>query len=285
MQEYVIVAESGSDIPRELAEKHNIYIVPMHVTFGDITKKDGHFPPAEVCMYYERTGAVPLTSGCNPGDFAEVFAQIDKEHPDCHILYLAYSAVTTCAYRSAEIAAEGRKNISFINTKLLTVGQCAAVVRLAEELEAHPEWSLAEIEAQAVRICASVEMSCLISNIDYMRAGGRVTNSAALIGNIFNIHPEIILDKDGYIKAGKKYRGKMRKAVLKLMDDYFNDRNLDRELLWLGCTHGFSEALKEETIQYAYSHGFKEVRWINAGGVITTHGGSDAFCISGYRNA
>ena len=66
---------------------------------------------------------------------------------------------------------------------------------------------------------------------------------------------------------------------------YFNDRNLDRELLWLGCTHGFSEALKEETIQYAYSHGFKEVRWINAGGVITTHGGSDAFCISGYRNA
>lgn len=211
MQEYVIVAESGSDIPRELAEKHNIYIVPMHVTFGNITKKDGHFPPAEVCMYYERTGAVPLTSGCNPGDFAEVFARIDKEHPDCHILYLAYSAVTTCAYRSAEIAAEGRKNISFINTKLLTVGQCAAVVRLAEELEAHPEWSLAEIEAQAVRICASVEMSCLISNIDYMRAGGRVTNSAALIGNIFNIHPEIILDKDGYIKAGKNTAARCEK--------------------------------------------------------------------------
>ena len=43
MQKYVIVAESGSDIPRELAEKHNIYIVPMHVTFGDVTKKMGIF--------------------------------------------------------------------------------------------------------------------------------------------------------------------------------------------------------------------------------------------------
>ena len=233
-------------------------------------------------MYYERTGMVPLTSGCNPGDFTEVFEQIDKEHPDCHILYLAYSAVTTCAYRSAEIAAEGRKNISFINTKLLTVGQCAAVIRFAEALEAHPEWRLEEIVEQAERISASVQMSCLISNIDYMRAGGRVTNSAALIGNIFNIHPEIILDADGYIKAGKKYRGKMNKVVFKLMDDYFNERHLDRKLLWLGCTHGFSDKLKEEAVQYAYANGFEEVRWINAGGVITTHGGSNAFCISGY---
>lgn len=282
MQKYVIVAESGSDIPRDLAEKHHIYIVPMHVTFGDETKKDGFFPPSEVCDYYDRTGAVPMTSGCNPGDFTEIFNQIDAEHPDAHILYLAYSAVTTCSYRSAEIAAEGRDNISFINTKLLTVGQCAAVIRFAEALEAHPEWNLQRIEQEAALISATVQMSCLISNIDYMRAGGRVTNSTALIGNIFNIHPEIVLDTEGYIKAGKKYRGKMKKVVFKLMDDYFNERNLERSLLWLGCTHGFSEDLKQEAIQYAYDNGFEEVRWVDAGGVITTHGGSDAFCIAGY---
>ena len=35
MKKYIIVAETGSDIPKELANKYEIYLVPMHVTFGE----------------------------------------------------------------------------------------------------------------------------------------------------------------------------------------------------------------------------------------------------------
>ena len=37
----VLVAESGADIPKDIAEKEGIYIVPMHVTFDGETKDDG----------------------------------------------------------------------------------------------------------------------------------------------------------------------------------------------------------------------------------------------------
>ena len=57
----VLLAETGSDISPEIAEKYGIYIVPMHVQMGDVTKDDGTFPPEEVCEYYELFYGCELT--------------------------------------------------------------------------------------------------------------------------------------------------------------------------------------------------------------------------------
>lgn len=281
MKKYIIVAESGSDISKELAKEYGIYIVPMHVTFGDETKDDGTFLPEEVCDYYKKTGKIPKTSGCNPADFAEIFDKVFKEHPDCHIVYMAYSAVTTCSYQSAKVAAEDNPNISFIDTKQVSAGQCAAVIRMAQELKRHTEWTVKEVEEAAIRISASVRMCFIPSNLDYLRAGGRVSNGTAICGNLLSIHPRIEVP-DGYLRATKKYRGKMRKVVLALMQDYIGEHTLDKEEIWLGSTIGFAEELKEEAINLAHQLGFQKVNWLTVGGVITTHGGPNAFCVAGF---
>lgn len=280
-KKYVIVAETGSDIPEELCEKYGIYLVPMHVTFGEEVKDDGQFPAEDVCHYYEKTGKLPKTSGCNPEDFIKVFDEIFGKYPDCHIIYMAYSAITTCSFQSAKLAAQGNKSISFIDTKHVTVGQCAAVIRLAQELEMHPEWTVEDVEYNANRISSSVKMSFIPSNLDYLRAGGRVSNATALCGNILGIHPRIEVI-DGSLKATKKYRGKMKKVVKNLILDYCKEQELLREEIWMGCTYGFSDELKNDAINTAYELGFKKVNWLNTGGVITTHGGSNAFCMAGF---
>lgn len=283
MQKYVIAAETGSDISKELIAEYGIYIVPMHVTFGDETKDDGTFPPTEVCDYYDKTGKIPKTSGSNPADFIKVFDEVFEKHPGCHIIYMAYSAVTTCSFQSAKLAAGDNENISFIDTKHVTIGQCAATIRLAQELKLHPEWNIKEAEEAALRIANSVRMCFIPSNLDYLRAGGRVSNATAICGNLLSIHPKIEL-LDGYLKATKKYRGKMRKVVLALIRDYVDEQNLNKDEIWLGSTIGLSDELKEETINLAHELGFKKVNWLTAGGVITTHGGPNAFCMAGYAN-
>lgn len=281
MQKYIIVAETGSDIPKDYAEKYGIYLVPMHVTFGDEMKDDGAFPTEEVCAYYEKTGKVPKTSGCNPEDFIKIFDEIYAKHPDCHIIYMAYSAITTCSFQSAKIAAGDNKNISFIDTKHVTVGQCAAVIRLVQELETHPQWTVEQVEAAAERISRSVNMCFIPSNLDYLRAGGRVSNATALCGNILSIHPKIELI-DGHLKATRKYRGKMSKVVMSLVSDFVTENNLDRSEIWMGSTPGFSDELKETIIDEVKKLGFETIHWIPTGGVITTHGGSNAFCIAAF---
>lgn len=281
MKKYVIVAETGSDISKELAEQYEIYLVPMHVTFGEDVRDDGSFSPEEVCEYYNQTGKLPKTSGCNPEDFTKVFQEILDKYPECHIIYMAYSAVTTCSYQSAKLASEDIENISFIDTKHVTAGQCAVVIRLAQELERHPEWTVEEVVAVANRISKSVRMSFVPYNLDYLRAGGRVSNATALCGNILNIHPRVEL-LDGYLKATKKYRGKMPKVVRNLITEYCSEHEFDHQEIWMGCTPGFPDALKNEAIALAKELGFEQVNWLQTGGVITTHSGPNSFCMAGF---
>ena len=40
MGNIVLLAETGSDIPPETARQYGIYIVPMHVSFGEETRDD-----------------------------------------------------------------------------------------------------------------------------------------------------------------------------------------------------------------------------------------------------
>ncbi|MEG2533541.1 MAG: hypothetical protein RSB04_11075 [Gordonibacter sp.] len=44
MKNCIIVVETGTDIPDELAQQHHLAIVPRHVSFGDKTYDDGTIP-------------------------------------------------------------------------------------------------------------------------------------------------------------------------------------------------------------------------------------------------
>ena len=104
----ILLAETGSDIPPELARELGVRLVPMHVCMDDVTLDDGTFPPEDVCAYYDSTGQVPTTSGSTPYDFEQIFEEIFQANPDARVLYMAYSAVTTCSYHSCELALEGQ---------------------------------------------------------------------------------------------------------------------------------------------------------------------------------
>ena len=79
----LLLAETGSDIPQDLARELGILLVPMHVSLGDKTLDDGAFPPEDVCAYYDRTGKVPTTSGSTPYDFESIYDRLYEENPTC----------------------------------------------------------------------------------------------------------------------------------------------------------------------------------------------------------
>ena len=117
MKKIILLVESGSDVTPELARRYGIAVVPMHVSFGDVTKDDGDFSTEEIVTYFRTTGKIPQTSGCNPEDFVKVLDRLHAEHPEAQILYLAYSAVTTCSFDSARVAAEGRDYVTLLDTQ------------------------------------------------------------------------------------------------------------------------------------------------------------------------
>lgn len=280
MGKIVLLAETGSDIPKETARQYGIYIVPMHVSFEGETKDDASFPSEEIVSFYKNTGNLPKTSGCVPGDFERIFDRIHEENPDSQILYLAYSAVTTCSYQSAQIAAEGRDYVTSIDTKQVSAGQYAVVITMAKLLQEHPEWDVKEALAKAEEVSKRVSMCFVPDTLEFLRAGGRVSNAAALCGALLRIHPRIEI-LDGYLQATKKHRGSMKKVVPQLVKDYIEEKRFVPDELWLIKTPGLDGEIIKQAEETAHACGIKKVTWVKTGGVITSHGGPGAFGIAG----
>lgn len=281
MSSIILVAETGSDITTELASQYGIAMVPMHVNFDDETFDDGSFSTQKICDFYKETGRLPKTSGSTPEDFIKVFDELQAKYPDSEILYLAYSAVTTCSYQSAVIAAEDRKNITIIDTRQVSVGQANVVITLAEWLKKNPEVSIDQAVEKTHELIERAKMCFLPDNLEFLRAGGRVSNAAYIGSRILSIHPCIEI-LEGKLVATKKYRGKMAKVAAQLVRDYSVNYNMDKECIWLVYTVGLSEEVKDAVKEAIKECGFKAQRWIMANGVITTHGGPAAFGLAGF---
>ena len=74
----------------------------------------------------------------------------------------------------------------------------------------------------------------------------------------------------------------MSRVCAKLLKEYTDNYNLDRDVLWFIYTIGLPEEVKEKVNEQAQELGYKDIQWIQAHGVITTHGGPSAFGLAGF---
>ena len=200
------------------------------------------------------------------------------EHPEAQILYIAYSAVTTCSYESARTAAEGRDYIDMFDTAHVTIGQGFVVTGAAHYLREHPEMTLAELRAYAEGLAQRTRMAFIPGDLGYLRAGGRLSNAAFLGATLLRIKPVIEII-DGRLVATKKLRGKMVNAVLELIDLVYAQGPADLERAFLLRSSGLPLAIQEAAEARVRELGFKEVCWYDARNVITSHCGPGSFAI------
>lgn len=284
MNNIILVAETGSDIPKDIAEEMGIFLVPMHVTMGSDTFDDGTFPIEKIYEYYDDTNKIPKTSGSSPEDFIRVFDEIHRLYPDKQILHLAYSAVTTCSYQSALIAAEDRDYIMSFDTKQVSIGQGAIVIKTARYLKANPNVTMEELVEEVTNLRDSCQMCFVPDKLEYLKAGGRVSNAVFIGGKILSIHPSIEIE-NGYLVAKKKYRGKMERVVTKMIEEYSHMKNLDKKEVWLLWSMGLPNTVRRAAEHKIKEIGFEKIRWMQTGCVITTHGGPGSFGIVGFSKA
>lgn len=281
MNHLILLAESGSDITPELAEANGIVIVPMHVSFGGETRDDGSFPVPEMFEFYKKHRELPRTSGCTPHDFEVVFERLDREYPGVPILYLAYSSSTTCSMQSALIAAQGRENFLALDTKCVAAGQAAVVLTIARLLREHPETTLEQAADAAKELIARARMGFIPGDLDYLRAGGRVSNAAYLGAKILGIHPLIEI-VDGKLISTRKYRGMMKRVVMQLTREFPAAQNLAKDALWLIYGAGLGEEVMRGVEELLHEQGYQNLTWVQTGCVIAAHSGPGSFGIVGF---
>ena len=281
MSRILLMAESGSDITPELAGQLGVTIVPMHVTFAGETRDDGAFPVTQMFEHYKATHEPPRTSGCTPHDFEVAFGRVLEENPGAQILYLAYSACTTCSMQSAVMVADGREDIRIIDTKSVSAGQMAVVMRVAKALQAHPEMTLDEAAAIAQDAIAKVRMGFIPGDLDYLRAGGRVSNAAYLGAKILGLHPLIEI-QDGKLISTKKYRGSMARVIAQMAREFPEQSGLGKGEIHLIYGDGLAEDVRHDAERILTEKGYQIKGWVRTGCVIAAHSGPGSFGIVGF---
>ena len=281
MSKILLMAESGSDITPELVGQLGVFIVPMHVTFGGETRDDGAFPVTQMFEHYKATREPPRTSGCTPHDFEVAFGRALEENPGAQILYLAYSACTTCSMQSAIMTADGRKDIRIVDTKSVSAGQMAVVMRVAKALREHPEMTMDEAVAVANDAIAKVRMGFIPGDLDYLRAGGRVSNAAYLGAKILGLHPLIEI-QDGKLISTKKYRGSMARVIAQMAREFPEQSGLGKGEIHLIYGDGLAEDVRHDAGRILTEKGYQIKGWVRTGCVIAAHSGPGSFGIVGF---
>ena len=282
MNKYIITTESGSDLSKEIIDRYNIHVVPMHVTMDDQTFPDGSFEVQKVFDFYEKTGNLPKTSGSTPEDNTEVFRNIFSKYPDAHVIHIAYSAVTTVSFNAANIAARDFTNIHLVDSKHVSIGAAAIVKATAQFIEDNPNTSPEEIISFVEDIRERTHMVFIPKTLLYLRAGGRVSNLAFIGANMLKIHPTIILE-NGYLVSGKKYRGSFDRSLKKMFDDFFDSYDIDPDTVLVIGAPRVDDNYKKITSDFLRENGIEEARWMEAGAVISSHGGLGAIGMLGIE--
>ena len=222
MRKIILTTESGADLPADLAKKHNVKVVPMHVIMDGEDYLDGSLPVTDIYDYYERTKKIPSTTSTNSHEYYELFTKIKADYPDCIIIHIGYTSKASSSFQNAIIATEDLDDIFLIDALNVTGGLMAIVMYAVGLLENEPTIDPVHLVEKIKSKIPKSRLAFVPGSLDFLRAGGRVSNLAYLGGALLKIKPRIELI-DGNLVSTKKYRGKMDVVAEKLIRDYLNN--------------------------------------------------------------
>ncbi|SDK82602.1 DegV family protein [Natronincola ferrireducens] len=215
MSKVKIITDSTAYIDRVFASKHNIEIIPLSVNFEGKTENEGF--PGDFEEFFQRLAKsqdFPKTSQPSVGAFSVAYNKALDEGYE--VVVITISSKLSGTYNSASTAATlvDETKISVIDSES-TAANLKALVEIALELtnkDMAREEIVAEIEMQKKKM----GIYLTVGTLDYLKKGGRLTSTAALLGSLLNIRPIIAL-KDGKLEGIAKVRGK-KKALEKMIE-------------------------------------------------------------------
>ncbi len=242
---FQIVVDSAANIPAELVKKYNIRVISFvnYVNGKKVVCFDPDLTPEEERTkgreYYDavRAGADVKTGLVSSGDFEDLFRSILEAGDD--ILYFSLSKNISGTYNSARIAAEELSE-SFPDRKIRLIDALNASLAqgilaiYASEMRAGGK-SLDETADILATYPAKMNGIFTVGDLKYLSKTGRISSSAALVGNLLSIKPILRGNKDGFIVQFKKCRG--RKAALNTLVSLVCDNIVNPEEQIIGIAH------------------------------------------------
>ncbi len=275
MRKVKIITDSSFDLPEEWIKKHDIYVVPFYILFGEETYRDGIDITTD--LLYEKIkekGILPKSAAISPEEWKTHFDKFVNQGYDVLCLTISSKSSSTFqyAYLTSQEYEKGR--VVVVNTKSLSGGFGLLTLKAADLKE--KGYSALKIKDELEKMIPKLHTQFVIQTLEYLYKGGRCSNMARIMGSLLAIKPQIKMN-DGQLEVYKKTMGKISRAVDAMLDDFFKlvmDDKVDLEYVFI--THSKADKMegyildriKEKNIE------IKNLIVSHAGALISTHCGA-----------
>ena len=200
----VVVTDSTACLPAELAEARGIVVVPLQVVIGATAYDEGAEGATPEAVARALKEFVPVsTSRPAPEALRQVYDDLAAAGAE-EIVSIHLSGEMSGTLESAQLAAkEATARVVVVDTRQVAAATGFATLAAADVVAAGGD---AEDAARAARRVSALSHSFFyVDTLEYLRRGGRVGATAALLGGALSVKPLLTL-RDGRVGSLERVR-------------------------------------------------------------------------------
>ena len=283
MRDYVIMTDSCCDLTDQMARDLELEVLPltMHMDGQDYPNDLAGTAISNQEFYKRiRAGKLATTSAVNVGQFQDAMRRVLESGRD--IVCVCFSSALSTTYQSAVIAAEDLRaefpeaEIHVVDSLSASLGQ-GLLLYLAVE-QKRKGLTAAElakwVEDNRLTVCHWFT----VDDLNFLKRGGRVSATTALLGTMLSIKPIMHTSDEGKLVPVSKARG--RKAAIAALLDKIEALSIHPEKQTMFICHADCEEDAKavaQTIQDRFGTPTVHINYI--GPVIGSHTGPNTMGI------
>ena len=238
---FVLLTDSSADLSAEMVRELDIQVLPLTFTlnetnycnYPDNRDMDPH-------LFYEklRAGEVATTAAVNMAQYTEMLEPLLQAGQD--VLVLAFSSGLSATFQSSRLAVEEllekypSRRLYTVDTLCASMGQGLLVYLAARKRQEGA--SIEEVRDWAEANKQSICHKFTVDDLHFLKRGGRISTTTAMVGSMLNIKPVLHVDKEGRLVSIAKARG--RQASLKALVDQMEQTAIDPHSQTVFISHG-----------------------------------------------
>ena len=246
MKKFDIYADSGANIPDSIVDEYNINVVPFTCVIDGVETpcyKKGQSSREMALKFYAamREGCDTSTTLINCDKFYEAIEPSLKKGND--VIITTISSGISGTYKQACAAAErAMENYPELKVHVFDAYNASmgeglftlAAARMRNENKTYDE------------VCSWLEANKLnmhsvftVSDLKYLKKGGRVSATKAIAGTLLNIKPVLVVGAHGTIEVAETVRG--RKKALARLAEMFGEEVVNPSAQTISICHADCE--------------------------------------------
>ncbi len=273
-----IVTDTTSSLPPELAQAHDIPVLPQIIIFGEESYRDDTEMDTRMFLQKLRSSpTLPKTAAPPPALYNPIFERLLAEGYRT-IICLHPSSELSGTVRSALTAAQDfpGADIRVVDTRTIAA-PLATVVLLAAR------WAQEGVDADTIiarvqETLARQRVYFVVDTLEYLHRGGRIGGAQALLGGLLQVKPILTL-RDGRVEPFEKQRTQ-RRALERLRELVLGECP-PTPASHLAVMHADAEATARElAAEFSARLGIPEVPIYELPPAIVTHAGPGVLAVS-----